>query len=521
MKLYKIILTSVLIIGLAFIFFNCSKTIKKPPTGTRTDDTTRKKPKEKDPEKQLKCSEIGSGNCGTKCKETCDDLFSRDAEDDCEELSASLVKDFKKIITDTGKGDTDDLNLPALNCLLDLDDQKFVSAIKKMSTRETRKFLKNIAENEELAKIFDEEDDEFNILKQSFKEVISGSISLDKVLKVSIDDNKPFFWLASEEKNEPAFEWFENYVEDHCEDSASDCPGYEEVDALGAYCKVLVDFKDNKLKDFLSETRLFKDRYEGLVEGEDYEYTLSDDAKDFVDYIWDEDLKGDFKDFCRLEIALTDGERKLRSRETQRKYFNTDVCKENMKPADDSGTVKTVAEIWALKNCASNPPYSCIDSSSEQSGFFEDYNDNTVVWEYGNVYGDGSDRTDGTFSEERLKGIGQSFWFLNEDKQIINRFINNHFDIHVKRGNIKAPDPDDPDDPKTSKVRRASFMYYYTEEAGVAKYPDCHRDTGNEDTCLYSYCLVDYELDDDNTPPTVTTCDVLKCALGRPTTIKP
>ncbi len=78
-----------------------------------------------------------------------------------------------------------------------------------------------------------------------------------------------------------------------------------------------------------------------------------------------------------------------------------------------------------------------------------------------------------------------------------------------------------PRDPKTQKVRRASFMYYIME-SGDTNYPDCnqlsHRDTGNEDTCLYSYCLIDYELNSDNT---VKTCDVLKCALGRPTGITP
>ncbi len=62
-------------------------------------------------------------------------------------------------------------------------------------------------------------------------------------------------------------------MNDRCEASSTDCPGYNEVDELGAYCSVLVRFSGDKLKDFISKARLFRDRYKGVVEGADYEYT--------------------------------------------------------------------------------------------------------------------------------------------------------------------------------------------------------------------------------------------------------
>ncbi len=538
MKLYRFILAFVLIVGVALAFFSCSKSAPTTRTKTTAGDTTREKPKKADPKKQVKCSELGSGKCDKNCKEICDDIFSGDAEKDCEKLSESLVKDFRKIIKDTGDGDIKDLkklNLPALNCLLDLDDQEFVSAIKDMSSRQAKKFLAHISDKEDIAEILYEEDDEFNILKQLFKEAANSS-NFEEFLRVDIEDSKPFFWLSAEEKNEPAFEWFESYVSDHCEDSPSDCPGYDDIDELGAYCKVFLDGttytkdKNKKWKEFISDADLFEDRYESVVESADYEYTVSSGSKDFVDYIWKEELKGDFKDFCRLEVEITDEERKLRSRETQRKYFSEAACKENMKPAggnadgagdEDTTTDADVTRIWNWADCSGGPP---------NCAFARD--DNSNKWKWGNIYGTGPDRRANRFNSNRLKGIGQTFWFLNKDKEIIDgeSIIENgdlddsefhsEFKIFMRRRNIEAQG--NVDDPKESKVRRASFMYYNLVEENDTKYENCDtieaRDTGDEEKCLYHYCLVDYELNNDNT---VKTCDVLKCALGRPTSITP
>ena len=500
---------------------NCTPNPKKDnkPTGVKTDRTA---PKKVDPKKQVECSKIGSGICDKACKKICNDIFSGSNEKECEKLSASLVSDFDKIIKDVKDGSAkkvQKINKEALNCLLDLDDQKFVKSIKSMSATEARAFLTQIVDDEKLALIFEEEDDEFNIIEQLLYESSGGKSALKAMLKRKInDEDKTFLWFSASEGNKHAFDWLDAYVEHRCSRDTSEehCAGFNHVEAMGGYCPALLDLSTSDLSDFLSSASLFEDRYKSMVERAGYEYLVSD-----TDYTWHEEQKGDFRDFCSLEPYFTEGERKLGSRQTQRKYFNEDICKQNLQPAgfvdaDGSSEVNDddTTRIWELKDCASNTPYTCLDPQhADRADYFTGYNDNEYVWEYGNLYG----KMRNEFGDERLLGIGQSFWYLDAEKKIIIPRIQSDFGIFVKRGYVYAPNDPPSDDPKTGKARRASFMFYIPE-ADDPDYPNCTRDAGDKCKCRYSYCLLDYELEeneDDNTV-TVKSCDVIKCALGKP-----
>ncbi len=503
----------------AFLFFllcvpalcvlNCTTSPGGKSGGVRTD---RSAPKKADPKKQVKCNKIGSGKCGKDCQKICNDIFSGSTEKECEKLSASLVSAFDKIIKDVKDGNAEkvrQINKEALNCLLDMDDQKFVKSIKSMSSSEARAFLTHIVEDEKLALILKEEDDEFNIIEQLLYESAGENSALRAMLRKGInDEGQSFLWFSASEGNEPAFDHLDAYVEDRCSRDKAHCAGFNHVEAMGGYCPALLSFSTAKLSDFLSSAGLFEARYESMVERAGYEYMVSD-----TDYKWHEEYKGDFRDFCSVEPYLTEGERRLGSQETKNRYFNEEICKQNLKPAgfvdaDNSGAVDSAdtTRIWNLKNCASDSPYTCI-TDTNHADYFTGYSESEYVWNYGNVYGN----TRGAFGPERLLGVGQSFWYLNAEKKIINPFINEHFGIFVKRAYIYAPN-DPPKDPKTGKARRASFMFYIPT-ADDTDYPNCTRVAGDPCKCLYSYCLLDYELKSDNT---VKSCNVIKCALGRP-----
>ncbi len=138
------------------------------------------------------------------------------------------------------------------------------------------------------------------------------------------------------------------------------------------------------------------------------------------------------------------------------------------------------------------------------------------IWDYGNIYG-----------SNKLKGVGDTFWFLDKDKKIITWPVNWKYKIYMKRGQVMAP-TSSLDDPKENAVRRATFMFYIPgiSSTNPPEYPNCTVDIhvnkigtssplsrAGPSTCPYHYCLVNYSLNADNT---VKDVDIIKCALGRP-----
>ena len=227
-----------------------------------------------------------------KSEDVCDDIFSLRADrQDCYEYSSEMVFEFEKLIEATEDGDVDeieDIGSNVLECMLDIDEREFAKAIRGMSRREAKEFIFLIVENEDFAEVLEDEDDEFNILKQILHSA-TGSSDLERALSREIEDNKTFLWLAAE-YNEPAWDWLDNYVGEECNGrDTSDCPGGENI---GAYCNALLksNFSQRDWKDFLSNTELFADEYEEEVEDESYEYEITNSPG--------RSYSGDFRDYC-------------------------------------------------------------------------------------------------------------------------------------------------------------------------------------------------------------------------------
>ncbi len=152
----------VLFLLATYVLVNCSGEPPPPPI-------ERTSPKTSDPDKQEEKCQANTGNpCqkDKKCQEICDDLFSTHShEKACLELPQKTVFGFEKLFEEMLEEDSaDDLDLDILECLLDIDDTEFARTIRKLSRDEAKKFLIEVTENKQLARILEEEDDEFNIL---------------------------------------------------------------------------------------------------------------------------------------------------------------------------------------------------------------------------------------------------------------------------------------------------------------------------------------------------------------------
>ena len=256
-------------------------------------------PKKSDPAKQEQCKKVSKGNCGDdkKCEDICDDVFKGiKLRRKCEALPEALVVGFEDLLDQVEDGDIQEVNLDHLECLLDIDETGFAKSVKELSRREVKDFLSFVAESEDLARILEDEDEEYVILKQLLNK-ISGSNQLKRQLTADIEDRKGLLWLSSELSEEYVWDWMDGYVdEEFCDKGKSECPGEENI---GAYCSILLDtkyFNKKKLEEFLGDADIFANEYEDEVKEEDYLYEVDDDP--------DDRYEGDFRDWCRTKTPV-------------------------------------------------------------------------------------------------------------------------------------------------------------------------------------------------------------------------
>ena len=455
-----------------------------PPVSTESPDVTN----ESAVLQPMSCQDIGKEKCNKPCRKVCDGLFPRSVRAQCYLLKKELVREFKTIVNEVEQGSREQMSLPALSCFLDLSLGSFIRSIKVMSAGEAKAFLKQIAKDPYFANILMSKDKNLKIIRQLLKEA-SKSPSLTDHLNVAVDvqEGQSFLWLLSDKKNTPAFQWLNSYVKNQCPKSITECPKFESIGTLGAYCQALL--KENHLDKFLSSAQLFEQRYKRKVEKEGYEYKIMN-----LDYTWHNNLKGDFRDFCQIETQITDGERAMRKRQNQLKSFGPSECSANLRP---------------VKLPMYTPGIDSVPSDTVRTDDVDRLVSGQHVWNQGNLFG-----------SNYLKGVGDMLWYLSKEEQVINWTFNNDFNMFIKKGQVIAsPHEIPPKDPKAQKVRRALFWFYVVEPDPNKGYVDPHfpncigGDRANTDTCPYFYCLVDYEL---STDTFVKTCEVLKCALGRP-----
>jgi len=167
---------SVFSVGISLFLTSCS-----------TVPIERGEPKQPDLVKQEECRQKGQGSCkgNEGCENICDDLFSQKShKQGCYEYSSELVSDFKNLIEATEEGDIKeikDIGSDVLECMLDIDEQRFAEAVKEMRRGAAQELALLIADDRGFATVLEEEDEEFNILKQLLRR-LAGSSDLTRSL---------------------------------------------------------------------------------------------------------------------------------------------------------------------------------------------------------------------------------------------------------------------------------------------------------------------------------------------------
>lgn len=265
---------SALIFSTLFLFA-CVVGVSNPPLtnfSTEEEDTfLRRRSKESDERKQLLCREMGVQNCdrGSECEDICEDLFSRLSDKKkCLELPLELIQDFDNLLQLISEGDNlREIEIPVLECLLDIDEKPFARKIGKLNRENTKDFLSLVAQNDDLGDILETEDDEHLLLKQLYGNLSIESEELKK-LGLSIDGRSHILELIAIEENQKAWSWLEDFIEEECEDSpiCETDQGYN--NSIVFYCRLFLGTERGRLRSIMNSS-LFEKRIGREIEGKD------------------------------------------------------------------------------------------------------------------------------------------------------------------------------------------------------------------------------------------------------------
>lgn len=266
---------------------------------TEEDTPLRRRLKESDEKKQVICREMGVQTCNTiECEDTCKDTFSRTSDKKkCLGLPLELVQDFADLLEFLSEGDDmQKIELPVLECLLDIDEKPFVRKIKKLNREKTRDFLSFAAQNEELGDILHSEDDEHLLLKQLFNN-LSGQADDLKKLELHIDGGSHILELIATEENRETWDWIENFIEEECEDSPLCETDEGHKNSIVFYCRLFLDTARGRLRSIMNSS-LFERQIGREMEEKD---VCGANGKEECDPRY----MDDFTDFCASYTSET------------------------------------------------------------------------------------------------------------------------------------------------------------------------------------------------------------------------
>ena len=185
------------------------------------------------------------------CVEMCHHIFSLDSDKkDCEQLTAPQVYQFKKLYDHILKQELtflQKINIFDLKVFLNLSPEPLFRSLKTLGPFSAKHFLRWIASDWRVAKIFSEEDRDFLFLEIFLKGVHIFPISS---LREELIEGRTFIELAWLKQNDSALFWLNDYFEKvQCAhlsgEKAEDC-------VLAQYCLLSPDFQQDVLKEIMS-----------------------------------------------------------------------------------------------------------------------------------------------------------------------------------------------------------------------------------------------------------------------------
>ena len=219
---------------------------------------------EEDSGKPRKYTGRGDGECerDRRCEEICDKIFTVSLDREiCEDLSINEVKRLEEVfhvLEDPNEDSLEEMDLKALEALLNIGLNPLRSAVSKMSQLEKEKFLAWLAGDLKAVEIIEKEETDFEVLK----ELLGSSSSLIiKDLNRGIDGGRTFIKIAVYVENEPALSWIHNFFGHVC-DKRSD---YRRCLFEDFYCKLSLS---RSSEDEYFNYRFFEDLLNDILANE-------------------------------------------------------------------------------------------------------------------------------------------------------------------------------------------------------------------------------------------------------------
>ena len=158
------------------------------------------------------------------CEEMCKDIYSRRfVREDCEKLHPDTVKKLHKIdetFENPTLGDLESMDVADFEAYVEINSRPLKKHISKFSSLEAKRVLIWIAGRPDIVEIFQQEDDEFELLKgllgqlnADMKKAFTANLSTSEEVMFS------FMELIVKKNNEEALDWVYYFFQEECDNS--------------------------------------------------------------------------------------------------------------------------------------------------------------------------------------------------------------------------------------------------------------------------------------------------------------
>ena len=249
-----------------------------PPLSPRTDreyeDRIRRDTDREDVIRRGRTTRFSGRTCDEesrshKCRDICGDIYhSRQGRDDCEEeFTAEYIERLEEEIYEVLESpDDDDLNnidLEDFEQYVNLDISGFERLVGRYSSREAEDMLAWLIAEPEAARVFEKEDDDFEVLEDLLKR-FTGSFGSSDIYDPFLDNvgRDKLMELLISDADEDTMQWFVDFINEkntHCEDDT------EDIDCFAIYCKIGDDIDSDSSEDWL-DFEVFEDYLDDIID---------------------------------------------------------------------------------------------------------------------------------------------------------------------------------------------------------------------------------------------------------------
>ncbi len=206
------------------------------------------------------------------CKDSCKDIYTRRADKkDCEELPVDQVaalEELHDLLKRPSERDLGEVDFEDFDVYLNISIQPLDKLIRKYSKTRAKAFMFWLIENEDVAQVFEKEDDEYSALKSLLDEISSADCDADaemyKCFTAKVDGGDKLMELAIDTGNEDIMEWFMDFINEEHSGCESDSNESQKKACLTNYCKIGAGIDDEYREGWL-DFEHFEDYIEDVI----------------------------------------------------------------------------------------------------------------------------------------------------------------------------------------------------------------------------------------------------------------